>query len=119
MLLCLAPFSTFAQYPKNITLTVTKITRTEKDSPACNNCATITTIEAHTATANFVLVCESNIYADHSENNTACSQFETGTYQAKMLSPALISFWPDNSSGAESAIRVLYAVKVEEARGKS
>jgi hypothetical protein len=51
-----------AQYPKTITLTVTKITRVQKETPACDNCATITTVEAHTATANVVLVCESNLY---------------------------------------------------------
>jgi hypothetical protein len=117
--LCFAPISAFAQYPKTIALTVTKITRVEKDTPACGNCATITTLEAHTATANFVLVCQSNFYPEHAENDTVCSQLETGAYQARMLSPEVITFWPDNSSGEKGARRVLYSVRVEEARGKS
>ena len=119
VILWLTPLSAFAQYPKTMTLTVTKITRVEKDTPACNNCATITTIEAHTATANFVLVCESNLFPEHLENNTVCSQFETGVYQSRMLSPEVISFWLDNERGETGAGRVLYSVKVEEARGKS
>ena len=107
-----------AQYPKPISLTVTKITRVEKESPACANCTLITTVEAHTATAGFVLVCESNSYPEHPENNSVCSQFETGTYQARMLSPEVITFWPDNSSGEQGARRILYSVRVEEAREK-
>jgi hypothetical protein len=119
VILCLTPLSAFAQYPKTMTLTVTKITRAEKETPACANCGEITTVEAHTATANFVMVCESNLFPEHSENDTVCSQFETGVYQARMLSPEVITFWPDNERGATGGRRVLYSVKVEEARGKS
>ena len=91
----------------------------QKETPACDNCRTITTVEAHTATANFVPVCESNLYPEHMENNSVCTQFETGTYQAKMLGPEVITFWPDASSGTQGAKRILYSVRVEEARGKS
>ena len=119
MLLCLVPHLAFAQYPKTITLTVTKISRIPKDTPNCDGCATVTTVEAHTAAANFVMTCESTLFVDHPENNLVCSQFETGVYQARMLSPEVISFWPDNSPGTEGARRVLYSVRVEEARAKS
>jgi len=119
VILCLTPLSAFAQYPKTISLTVTKITRAEKETSACGNCGKITTIEAYSATAKFVLVCESNDFPEHSENNTVCTQFETGVYQARMFSPDVISFWPDNSLGTQGARRILYSVKVEEAREKS
>jgi hypothetical protein len=118
LLVALAPVAS-AQYPKTITLTVTKITRVEKETPACGNCATTTTVEAHTATANFILVCESNLFPEHMENNSVCSQFETGTYQARMLGPEVVTFWLDDSPGTKAARRVLYSVRVEEARGKS
>src|SRR5271169_2847271 len=81
-----------AQYPKTLTLTVTKITRTPKDTGGCTGCTTVTTVEAHTATGNFVLVCEATIFSGHMENNLVCTQFETGIYQAKMLSPEVVDF---------------------------
>ncbi|SRR5258708_4746086 len=118
VILCLVPLSASAQYPKTITLTVTKIMRAEKETPACSNCGKITTIEAYSPTAKFVLVCESNDFPEHTENDTVCAQFETGVYQARMLSPEVISFWPDNSPGTQGARRVLYSVRVEEGRAK-
>lgn len=108
-----------AQYPKTITLTVTKISRTERATPACDNCATLTTIEAHTATANFVMTCEATVFPDHSENNTVCAQLETGVYQATMLRPEVVTFWPINKATREpGANPILYSVRVEEARTK-
>ena len=107
-----------AQYPKTITLTVTKISRTEKPTQLCDNCARLTTVEAHTATANFVLTCEATMYPDHSENNTVCTQFETGVYLATMLSPEVISFWPKTVTRTPGANPILYSVRVEEARVK-
>ncbi|MHB8503026.1 MAG: hypothetical protein ACYDCG_11405 [Candidatus Acidiferrales bacterium] len=78
----------------------------------------MTTIEAHTAAAKFILTFEATIYPEHTENNMVCSQFETGAYQARMLSPKVISFWPDNSPGIQGSRRVLYSARVEEARTK-
>src|SRR5580700_9554220 len=100
VLVTLAP-TALAQYPKTITLTVTKISRIPKDTETCIGCTTVTTVEAHTSTANFVLTCEATLVIEHPENNTVCAQFETGAYQARMLSPEVINFWPDNSAGTE------------------
>jgi hypothetical protein len=108
-----------AQYPKTLTLTVTKITRTPKDTADCTECTTITTVEAHTATANFVLVCEARTFAGQMENNLVCTQFETGIYQAKMLSPEVVDFSPQEGAKTSGGNRVLYSVRVEETRGKS
>jgi|GEM_PF-6287659 len=107
-----------SQYPKTITLTVTKISRSPKDTANCEGCTTVTTIEAHTAAAKFILTFEATIYPEHTENNMVCSQFETGAYQARMLSPKVISFWPDNSPGIQGSRCVLYSARVEEARTK-
>ena len=107
-----------AQYPKTISLTVTKITRTPKDTADCTGC-TVTTVEAHTAAANFVLVREATDFIGHTENNLVCTQFETGTYPARMLSPEVVDFSPQEAARTAGGNRVLYSVRVEETRGKS
>jgi hypothetical protein len=111
--------SVYAQYPKTITLTVTKITRTPKDTPDCIGCSTVTRVEAHTRTANFELSCESTLYPGHEENNSVCSQFETGEYVARMLSPEVISFWTVDQTASLGTRLRLYEVRVEEARAKN
>src|SRR5271165_3513171 len=82
-----------AQYPKMISLTVTKITRTDIAFESCDNCGMLTTIEAHSATANFILTCQSFMPIGHAENNSVCAQMETGVYPARRINPELISFW--------------------------
>jgi hypothetical protein len=105
-----------AQYPKTITLTVTRITRTQTDNPpSCDNCLlTVTTVEAHTDTANFVLTCEAFLFAYHPENTKVCVQFEPGTYEAIILTPEVIDF----STDKRQENRVIYRVAMEEARTK-
>ncbi len=115
-ILSLTPTIVLAQYPKPITLTVTKITRERKPTPVCDNCGYVTTIEAHSATASFILVCESRIFPEHPQNNSVCAQFETGVHEARMLEADLITFWPQNSVSERGAHHEYYAVIVEEAR---
>jgi hypothetical protein len=105
-----------AQYPKTITLTVTRITRVDKATPACNNCATEITVEAHTATVNFVLSCTENMYPQSPENRTMCAHFETGQYQVVMPSPEIVNFWKEPPPKGTTA--PVFTVRMEEARGK-
>jgi hypothetical protein len=118
LLTCLASAAQ-AQYPKTISLTITKITRTQKNTAACDNCATITTLEVHTETANLILTCEADLYPEHSENNSYCAQFEPGTYKARRLSPEVVSFFPPDAEGTSGQNLVLYTVVVEEMRTKT
>jgi hypothetical protein len=112
----LMPTIVLAQYPKPITLTVTKITRERKPTPACDNCGYVTTIEAHSTTASFILVCESRIFPKHPQNNSVCAQLETGAYEVRMLEADLITFWPEKSTSERGAYHEDYSVIVEEAR---
>ncbi len=115
---CLLPIPSSAQNLKTMNLTVTKITRKQIATPACNNCGLTTTVEAHTATANFVLVCESHTFPDHMKNNTVCSQLETGVYEVRRPDPDWIIFWPEKSVSEPGANHVEYSVIVEEARDR-
>jgi hypothetical protein len=119
LILCLPPIPSSAQSSKTITLTVTKVTRKRTATPACDNCGYVTTVEAHTGTANFVLVCESHVFPDRMKNNTVCAQFETGVYEVRRLEPDWIIFWTEKSVDEPGAHHLDYAVIVEEARGKS
>ena len=107
------PFAA-AQYPKTLTQTVTRITRTKKTSPACDNCSTEIKVEAHTTEVNFVLTCTEEVFPDHPENNFVCAQFETGIYQATRVGPKLISFWGDPAPKRAA----FYNVSMEETRTK-
>ncbi len=118
LILCLMPISISAQYSRTITLTVTKITRKRTATPACENCGYVTTVEAHTAKANFVLVCESHVFPNRMKNNTVCAQFETGVYEVRMLEPDLITFWPEKSVSEPGAYHQDYSIIVEEARAQ-
>ena len=106
-----------AQYPKTITLTVTRITRIQKDLPGadCDNCVTVTSVEAHTATANFVITCEATLFTNG--NSTLCASFEIGSYEVARLSPEVISFWPQEApQDKPNAHPTLFTVRVEEMR---
>ena len=105
-----------AQYPKTITLTVTRIERNQKPFASCDNCTTVMTVEAHSNTTNYVLICESSLIVDHPENDSTCARFETGVYQARRLSPEALTFWPDDISAENGKRRVLFSVVVEEMR---
>lgn len=118
-LVSLCPIVCVAQYPKQITLTVTKITRTSEFFSDCLNCIHITTVEAHTATAQFLLICKAYTYPSKPKRNSVCAKFETGTYVAKMWEPDEVSFWPDNSYGGPGEYHNDYAVLLEQARDKS
>jgi hypothetical protein len=105
-----------SEYPKPITLTVTKITRARKPTAACDNCGYVTTVEAYSATASFILVCESHMFPDKPKNNTVCTQFETGAHEARLLEADLISFWPEKSVSGPWSNHEDYSVVVEEVR---
>jgi hypothetical protein len=108
-----APF-TLAQYPKTITLTVTRITRVQKPTSNCDNCATEITVEAHTATANFVLSCTEGISLSTTDNKPAiCAHFEVGQYQAVMPTPDVVNLWPETAKG-----NFAFWVRMQEARTK-
>jgi hypothetical protein len=108
-----------AQYPKTITLTVTRITRTSKATPTCDNCTTVTNVEAHTDTANFVLTCEATLTPGQPNATSYCVQFETGIHQAMLVSPSFLEFLLDDPvTKSGKATRVYYMVSVEEARTK-
>jgi hypothetical protein len=108
-----APFA-LAQYPKTITLTVTRITRAQKPTPNCDNCATEITVEAHTATANFVLSCTEGISLSTTDTKPAiCAHFEVGQYQAVMPTPDVVNLWPETVKD-----NFAFWVRMQEARTK-
>jgi hypothetical protein len=106
--------STAQQYPRTVTLTVTRVTRTEKATPDCDNCISETTAEAHSATTNFVLTCKATDYLQKPENSTVCAQLETGSYEAIRVAPDWFSFWGKTPPPKAT----LYKVIVEEAARK-
>ena len=116
MIACLIPIPSSSQSQKTISLTVTKITRKQTDTPACENCGSITTVEAHTPTANFILVCEAHRFPDRPKNNTFCPQFNTGVHEVRMIEPDLISFWPEKQIDPPLGYQLYFSVVVEEAR---
>lgn len=107
---------TTAQYPKTLTLTVTRITRTQKDTPTCAGCTTVTKVEAHTATTNYELTCEATTVVETPSLSTYCVQFETGVYAVPMTAPNSVFFKP--SSPAGNQIQAAYIITVEEMRTK-
>jgi hypothetical protein len=110
-----APFALTQQYPKTITLTVTRITRVQKPTPSCDNCATEITVEAHTATANFVLSCVEGISLSNTDAKLAvCAHFEVGEYQAVMPTPEVVNLWPDSVKG-----NFAFWVRMQEARTRN
>jgi hypothetical protein len=106
-----------AQYPRPLTLYVTRITRTLKAAPNCDNCVTGITLEAHTATVNFVLVCDANTFPNLPESRRICAQMELGTYEATRISVDSISFWTDPPDKQHP--RPAYTIAVDEARAPS
>jgi hypothetical protein len=66
------------------------------------------------------MVCESQVFFGHEENNTYCLDFETGTYEATRVSASVISFWPKESlaKARGKGLAVYYEVRVEEMRAK-
>lgn len=116
MAFCLTSITVSAEYPKTITLTVTKITREQKPSAACDNCRSVTTVEAHNSTASFIMVCESLFFPKHPENSSVCAQFETGVHEVRKLDADLVSFWPEKSASERGAIHEYYSILIEEAR---
>ena len=116
LFLCATQVVVSSEYPKQITLTVTKVTRERKPSSGCDTCGFVVTVEAHNATASFILVCKSYWVPSRPKNNSACAQFGTGMHEAKMLAADLISFWPERSASEPWENREDYSVVVEEAR---
>jgi len=112
---CFASVFVSAEYPKPITLIVTKITRERRPTGECGTCGYLTTVEAHSPTARFTLVCESYWVPRRPENNSVCAQFETGVHEAQRLEADLISFWPENFTSGPGIPREFYSV-VEETR---
>jgi hypothetical protein len=98
-------------------MTVTRVTRTQKTEPEGAS-VTHLKVEVHTATANFVLECESIIFPSPNADVLNCADLEPGTYEARMLSPAVVSLWPKEAVNEGKQKLVLYTVTLEEARAK-
>jgi len=106
-----------AQYPKTLTLTVTRVTRMAKTDPETNTFITELKVEAHTATANLVLECESRESAPPGAQLN-CADIEIGSYEARRLSPSVVSLWPKDAVGDDKHHLLLYAITLEEVRTK-
>jgi len=79
----------------------------------------VTKVEAHTLTTNYALTCEATLNFDHPDTSTYCVQFETGVYQAVMVSPAILEFVEDDSArNTGKAHRSAYTISVEETIAK-